>query len=112
MMGYSSSKQEIEARNLIVRPFPRAGKTATFKRLRRHPNFKWPADPIDLTDESLVRYICEACANFVSPEKHEGENDEFRCEDISNAIRSLFLPELMEQVKRLRTTPNVRNDAH
>lgn len=102
-MGYSSSAEERKAQNLIVRPFPRAGKVATFKRLRRHPNFKWPADPADLTDDALVRYICEACANFVSPEKHEGENDEFRCEDISNAIRELFLPELTGQVDRLRT---------
>ena len=36
---------------------------------------------------SLVEWTLEAVASFISPPKIEGEDEEFKCEEISEVIR-------------------------
>lgn len=82
------------------------GATATHHRLRLHRNFRFPPDEQLLTDEAIVTYAIEAAANFISPSKAVGEDEEFACEDVADALRRLLLPELLGRVRALRAVGN------
>lgn len=68
-------------------------KTTAYDALMLHPNFKMPNAPELKTGTKLesiqtVNFVIEAVANFVSPPKIVGENDELSCNDVAEEIRT------------------------
>lgn len=82
-----------------------AGADKAHRRLRMHPNFKFPPVPQELNAEAVVIYALETAARFISPPKLEGESDEFACEDLAAALKLHLQPELIERVRALAASP-------
>jgi hypothetical protein len=57
--------------------------------LLQHPNFQLPPPPTSGDPAALIQWACDSCATFVSPPKLDGENEEFRCDDIAAELRNL-----------------------
>jgi hypothetical protein len=68
------------------------------KRLRYHPKFRFPNRPKRKTRKAVIAFTAETIARFLSPAKIDGEDDEFSCESLAEAVRGHLLPEI---VKRL-----------
>jgi hypothetical protein len=70
----------------------------TPKVLKLHPNLNIPDPPEDRSEESLINYILESAARFVSPPKVQGEDVEFLCDDLARAIREDLRKILIEKM--------------
>jgi hypothetical protein len=71
-----------------------AGKR-THEVLRSHPNLEFQPLPDELTPESVLDYALENVALYVSPPKVKGEDCEFACDDLADALRTKLKPELL-----------------
>jgi hypothetical protein len=69
------------------------------KVLRQHPNIDFPPVPLGLTPENVVRFTMSCVAQYLSPVKLEGEDNDFQCEDVARAIRMKLTPEIVDMVK-------------
>lgn len=78
------------------------GVPLTYDALFLHPNFELPALPRTRRRDSLVAFVLESVARFVSPPKVEGEDEEFACEDIANAIRTQLKPKILSLLREKR----------
>lgn len=59
-----------------------------------HPSFEFPARPkmrvSEKTFQQIVKYALDSAANLVSPApKEAGEDEEFVCDEVAQAIRNL-----------------------
>lgn len=78
------------------------GVAETNRRLRKHPNFKLPDREPDLENViDLSDYIIESICMFISPPKVDGEDENFSCEDVAQAIKSHLQPEIIERLKQV-----------
>lgn len=76
------------------------GEEATHHRLIRHPNFRLPRKPKkSAPPEAWIEWALEAAARYVSPPKVLNEHDEFRCEDIADALREGLATMLVERLE-------------
>ena len=71
----------------------------------KHPNFSMPALPASSKDSpgtflAGVEWALQAAANYVSPPKVDGEDEEFACEDLASAIRGPFREHLRQAVHK------------
>lgn len=70
----------------------------THTALMAHPNFYFPVPPRIKTVVSVADYTAKVIANYISPTKVEGENDEFACEIVTAAIETLLLPLIKQRL--------------
>lgn len=79
-------------------------KRASLSRLAGHPNIRLPALPRGVADnpetQSAVRWALECAAAFVSPPKEDGEDEEFRCDDVAKALTGVLWPGLRDKLER------------
>ena len=75
-------------------------------RLTRHPNFKIKEVP-DVSAggrdiEKIIDWVLESASDLVSPPKKDGENNEFRCDDVASALRNHLKTLLYNKIRETK----------
>ena len=99
MGGYYSSVRTIDCSKEHVDYNKRVPSNMVHKTLRDHPKIKFPNIPKRMTPQAIAKYTTECIAIYLSPTKIKGEDFDFACEDVKDAILSKLLPEIIEKIE-------------
>ena len=79
--------------------------------LANHPNLDIPEVPRLQADSwrmgAILDWTLDAAAEFISPLKEDGEDDEFNCGDVAQALRGPLREILWEKLLGLHPPPRI-----
>jgi len=73
---------------------------SAFQALRDHPNFTFPSEVESIDPITIAKFVIDTIARFVSPTKVEGEDEEFTCKQVADAIRDHLGPEIISLLEQ------------
>jgi hypothetical protein len=78
----------------------------THPALRNHPNFEMPPAPESSDPQAVADWVIATVAAYISPPKVEGEDAEFSCINIADAIRGRLGPEIKNVLSGIGSPPS------